>query len=182
MKIGNKIFTVVLLCIFVCRTPLINAQDNYPVPVKTIKMLFYLQRSHNKNTIIYELNTLPDGKVNIQKPINIYWIRYEEGGRKAELSFLQNKAFGVRCRVSDKEKASFIIHFNSFDKREIVLSRTFKGDYKAYLSINNEMAELVSSFIKSENSSFGFPLSFKFIEFHGISVISGRTISEKIIL
>ena len=182
MKSAKKILTLFVLCIIVSKTQLINAQDNYPVPAKTSKMLFYLQRSHNRNTIIYELNSLPDGRVNTEKPVNIYWIRYEEGGRKAELSFLQSRAFGVKCRVSDKAEVCFILHFNYFDRREIVLSRTEAGDYKAFVSINHEMAELVSSFIKSENNSFGIPLSFKFIEFHGISAISGKIISEKIIL
>jgi hypothetical protein len=180
---GQKIILLILfLCIIVSKTILVNAQDNYPVPFKTDKMLFYLQRSHNRNTIIYDLNTSPNGELNKEKPICIYWIRYEEGGRKAELSFLQKKAFGVRCRASDIANDCYIVHVNNFDKREIFLSRTDIGDYKAFVTINHEMAELICAYIESENNSIGIPLSIKFIEFHGISLKSGKTISEKIIL
>lgn len=182
MKGQKKILLVLFLCIIVSKTILVNAQDNYPVPAKTDKMLFYLQRSHNRNTIIYDLNTLPCGEIDKKKPVNIYWIRYEEGGKKVELSFLQNKAFGVHCLASDKEKGSFILLFNCFDKRKIILSKTDTGYYKAFVTINHEMAELISAFIKSENNSLGVPLSMKFIEFHGISVKSGKTISEKVII
>jgi hypothetical protein len=182
MKSAKKILMFFVFCIIVCKPLLINAQDNYPVPVKTGKMLFYLQRSHNRNTVIYDLNTLTGGEINNGKPISVYWIRYEEGGRKAELSFLQSRVFGVHCRLSDKEKEGYILHFNNFDKREITLSKTETGNYRAFVTINNELAELISAYIKSENNSFGFPLSFKFIEFHGISVLNGKPISEKIVL
>jgi hypothetical protein len=180
---GQKIILLILfLCIIVSKTVLVKAQDNYPVPSKTDKMLFYLQRSHNRNTIIYDLNTLPSGEIDKKKPVNIYWIRYEEGGRKAELSFLQNKAFGVHCLDSDIAKGSFILRFNCFDKRKIILLKTDTGDYKAFVTINHEMAELISAYIKSENNSLGIPTSMKFIEFHGTSVASGKIISEKVIL
>jgi hypothetical protein len=182
MRCSAKILAVSLLFILAVGTIPVNAQDNYPVPSKTDKMLFYLQRSHNRNTIIYDLNTLSDGKINTENPISIYWIRYEEGGRKAELSFIQNKVFGVRCLMIDKEKESFILHFKYFNKREITLSKTDLGDYKAFVTINNELAELVSAYIKSENNPLGIPLSFKYIEFHGISILNGKLISEKIIL
>jgi hypothetical protein len=182
MKYRKELFTIALLSIICSSSLLVNAQENYPVPVKTDRMLFYLQRSFNRNTIIYDLNRLPDGSVNPKKPVNIYWIRYQDDGRKAELSYLQNKAFGIRCKVSDRGESGFIMHFNYFDKREILLSKTNTGDYKAFVNINHEMAELVSAFIKSESNSSGMPQSFKFLEFHGISVMTGKLISEKIML
>jgi hypothetical protein len=182
MKSVKKILILFVLCFFISKTILIHAQGNYPVPAKTNKMLFYLQRSHNRNTIIYDLNTLTNGEIKKEKPVCIYWIRYEEGGRKAELSFLQSRAFGVHCRISDKEKESYILHFNYFDKREIFLSRTYSGCYRAYIIINNELAELISAYIKSENNSLGIPLRMKFIEFHGISVKNGNNISETVML
>jgi hypothetical protein len=154
----QKILPLLFLCTTVGITLDTAAQENYPVPLKTDKLLFYLQRSHNRNTIIYDLNTLSTGEINKEKPINIYWIRYEEGGRKAEMSFIQNQAFGVHYRISDKEKESYILHFNYFDKRDITLSRTYTGYYRAYVIINNELAELISAYIKSENNSLGIPL------------------------
>ncbi len=110
-------------------------------------MLFYFQRSHNKNTVIYELNTLPDGKLNEKKPINLYWIRYEEGGVRKELSFIQQKAFGVDCKLMDKEKGNFVLHFNHFKTRDIYLIK-INNNYKAYVTINGEFAELSSIYIQ----------------------------------
>jgi hypothetical protein len=180
---GNKgIITFLFLWIFAGNALLLSAQENYPVPAKTNNMLFYLQRSFNRNTIIYALNKLPDGSVNSKNPIIVYWIRYQERGQKAELSYLQGKVFGVKCEVSDQSDGSFILNFNYFDKRDIFLSRSVTGDYKAFVTINHELVELTSAFIQSESSSSGMPQSFKFLEFHGTSVISGKKVSEKILL
>ncbi len=159
-----------------------QGQASYPVPKKTDKLLFYLQRSHNRNTIVYELNTLPDGKINVKNPINIYWIRYEEGGRRAELSFIQRKAFGVKCKLIDKSENSFILQFNNFNKREIRLVKSSSGVYSAFIKIKNETAELENVYIKSENNALGLPLSFKYMDIYGISAKSKQQISERIIL
>lgn len=157
-----------------------QGQASYPVPPKTDKMLFYLQRSHNKNTIVYELNMLPDGKVNIKNPINIYWIRYEEGGRKAELSFIQRRAFGVRCKLHNKSENTFILQFNNFNKKEILLVKSAAGVYNAFVKIKNETAQLEDVYIKAENNALGLPLSFKYMDIYGVSAKNGQQISERI--
>jgi len=160
-----------------------QGQASYPVPQKTDKLLFYLQRSHNKNTIVYELNTLPDGKVDVKNPIHVSWIRFEEAGRRAELSFIQRRAFGVKCRVADKTDKSgnnFIVQFNNFNKREIRLIKSTSGAYNAFMKINNETAELECVYIKAENNAIGIPISFKYMDVYGISLKNKQQISERI--
>ena len=155
-------------------------QPSYPIPPKTEKMLFYLQRSHNKNTIIYDLNTLPDGKLDIKNPIHVYWMRFEEGGRKAELSFIQRRAFGVKCKLADKSENSYIVQFNNFHKREMRLAKNASGSYNLFVKINNETAELESVYIKAENNALGIPMSFKYMDLYGISVKTSQKISERL--
>jgi hypothetical protein len=158
------------------------AQDGYPTPEKTANLLFYFQRSHNRNTVVYEINTLPGGKVNLDKPVNFYWIRYEEGGVKKELSFVQRKAFGIQWHLVDKEKESFVLQFNNFKKRNIFLLKSeISNNYKAYITINGELAELSRMFIKSENNSLGIPLSVKYVEIDGMNLKSGKKVMERYI-
>lgn len=169
----------IILNLLLCSIVSVTGQENYPVPVKTDKFLFYFQRSHNRNTIIYELNTLQTGQINVNKPVNFYWIRYEEGGIKKELSFIQRKAFGLQWQLVDKAKENFILHFNSFKKREIFLLKIEgSSSYKAYITINGELAELIRMYIKSENNSFGFPLSVKYIEISGVNLRTGKNVNE----
>lgn len=53
--------------------------------------LFYIQRNHNKNTVVYDANYKATGLLDQNKPINVYWIRYEEGGRSMELRAIEKK-------------------------------------------------------------------------------------------
>jgi hypothetical protein len=182
MKKTRKIYFLILFCLIIATTLQVKSQDGYPIPDKTPKLLFYFQRSHNKNTVVYEINTFPNGKVNIDKPVNFYWIRYEEGGVKKELSFIQRKAFGIQWHLVDKTKEAFMLQFNHFKKRDIFLLRSETGNcFKAYININGELSELTRMFIKSENNSLGIPLSVKYIEIAGINIKNGKSVVERYI-
>ncbi|MBK7628756.1 MAG: DUF4833 domain-containing protein [Bacteroidales bacterium] len=50
-----------------------QAQSYYPLPPKTDKMLFYLQRSFNTNTIIFEAEFSADNILNSERPVKMYW-------------------------------------------------------------------------------------------------------------
>lgn len=169
-----------LLVLILLSANICFGQVAYPVPLETDRMLFYIQRSHNKNTVIYDLNILPDGKVDVKNPVNIYWIRYEEGGRKAELSRIHQRVFGVRCRLADKLGNTFILQFNSFIKREVHIIKLSSGVYNAYTKINNEMAQLKSVFIKADMNAAGLPLLFRYIDINGVSAKNKQKISERI--
>lgn len=178
MNIKRSTFLVLILCIIVGNAIPAKAQNNYPVPVQTDKLLFYFQRSHNKNTVIYELNTLPDGTINIDKPIHAYWKRYEEGGARKELSYIQLKAFGLQCKLVDKVNKSFIVHFNSVKDREISLLK-IGCCYKAFITINGEIAQLTKMYVKAENNSLGIPVKVDFVEISGINLKTGKSVNEK---
>jgi hypothetical protein len=63
----------------------------YPTPPASINRLFYVQRTPNSNTIVYDLNIANDGKPDVQDPVKVYWIKYAENGQKEELNFIQRK-------------------------------------------------------------------------------------------
>jgi hypothetical protein len=159
-----------------------QAQTYYPLPPKTDKMLFYLQRSFNKNTIIFESEILSDNKLNGETPVKMYWIRYEEDGRIAELSFIQRKIFGLKCTSIDETKSSFLLVNSRFSRLEIIVKKSITGNYRAYSEINNQLTELESVFIKAHNNPLGIPISFEYIEVSGISTENGKKNTERIIL
>lgn len=158
------------------------AQEGYPIPQKTKNLLFYIQRNHNKNTVIYDLNMLSNGKINPDKPVNSYWIRYEEGGVKKELSYLQLRAYGIESKLVDKAKASYILHLNSFDKKDIYLLKAGKSyTYKAYININGELSELTKLYIQVENNAFGFPILVQYVDITGVDLKTGEIITERFV-
>src|SRR6185436_8481728 len=74
-------------------------QDTFPVPASGHKTLFYLQRSLDFNSIIYEMNLDDKGKPDLVSPVNIYWLNHATG-EHSPLSAAQRKwAYGVRSTL-----------------------------------------------------------------------------------
>jgi len=180
----RKLFILGLIMVSIYAFSLNKAIDTYPIPAKTDKLLFYLQRSKNKNTIIYELNTLPDGTLNQEEPIHPYWLRYEEGGKKMELSYIQNKlAFGIDAVLADKQRGDYILTMVSYKNKSLLLQKQLinnKYTYRVIMLLNGKLSELQSIFVNAVDNLFGYP-KVESIELFGIDLKSCKKVYEKII-
>lgn len=158
----------------------LSSEKNYPVPVKTDKLLFYIQRSHNKNTIVYDINLLTDGKLNTATPIRPYWIRYEEGGVTQDLSFIQRKyAYGLNYQPIDVSKESYKVFFVCYSKKYIYLVKSnIDLKFHAYISLNGRLLEINKVFIKTEGGTFWFPVV-RYVEVSGIDVATNQYTSVR---
>ncbi len=155
-------------------------QGKYPVPERSDKLLFYVQRSHNRNTVIYELNFQPDGKLDRKEPLHPSWIRYEEGGIRKELSYIQNRVYGLDVKTVKKD--TYQIRFRSYKKRAVYLMPSDNGKrYKAMISINGKIAELTCLFICSVTNALGIPSTVKYIDINGIDPETGNMVTERVI-
>ncbi len=179
----RNLFILVLLVMSSCLYSQNKLKDTYPVPVKTDRLLFYLQRSKNKNTIIYELNTLPNGTVNKEEPVHPYWLRYEEGCKKTELSYIQKKlAFGIDAVLTDKEKGNYILTMVSYKDRSLFLQKRLINNiyrYRIFIVINGKISILQCIFVNAVDNYFGYPVV-KSIELFGTDVKTGSNVYEKI--
>jgi hypothetical protein len=156
-----------------------NEGHNNPVPQITEKLLFYVQRTHNRNTVIYELNYLSNGNIDVKEPLHPLWIRYEEGGARKELTFIQNRVYGLNVKQLDKN--TWLIHFRSYNKRVIYLRRNEKNNtYRAMIIINGKTANLTSLFICSVTNSLGIPSTVKYIDISGTDPITGAVVQERV--
>ena len=68
---------IVLLSMIFSITNVAISQDKFPTPAGNPKQLFYLQRTSNTNTIVYELN-YKNGLLDEDEPVHVFWIRYNE--------------------------------------------------------------------------------------------------------
>jgi len=144
--------------------------DSFPKPTGIPNMLFYLQRTYNANTIIYELNLDKKGELNTKKPVNMYWIRYTEKGQREELSKIQRDfAYGVKTKKNADN--SYAVHFIAFGKISLALRKDRDGQYRVYTDINNRQAALQSIFIKIDGDSDWNP-DVKYFELSGTDALT----------
>lgn len=158
-----------------------SSSKKYPIPPANENMLFYIQRTHNINTIIYEINYNKDSTINESEPVKMYWIRYADKGETISLSRVQKTfAYGISSSLIDKEKkSSFRLKLTAYDKKDIYLLKTKTDNrYHAYININRTLSMLKKIFLKTEGGTFGIP-NVIFVELTGRSIADGKFVVEK---
>ncbi|RYD55463.1 MAG: DUF4833 domain-containing protein [Sphingobacteriales bacterium] len=154
-----------------------NEVDTFPVPKGIKEMLFYVQRTPNTNTIVYELNRGKDGKLNAEEPIHIFWLRYQEDGKRKELNFIQRK-FAYGLKVKKQKEDAYDLRFVSYDKHPLFLRKATDNNYYIYSTIQNKQAILKRIYIKIDGGTFWHP-NVLYIELSGVEASTGKEISER---
>ena len=150
--------------------------DKFPAPVESINRLFYLQRTANANTIIYELNN-HNGLLDENDPLHVYWIRYAEKGQKEELSYIQRKfAYGVVTKKLANDQ--YDVRFVSYKKFPLLLMKANDGKYHIFATVAQKQMMLDRIFVKIEGGSFWIP-NVVYVELKGTDQTTGREIIER---
>lgn len=131
----------------------------FPIPKGVENMLFYVQRTINANTIVYTLNKDAQGNINEEEPIKVYWIKYAQGGKIDPLTYIQkNYAYGVKTKLIDKDKKSFLIEFVSYRKKQFYLLKSpTDNKYHVYGNVNNKLSILNNILVRIDGGSFWIP-------------------------
>jgi len=157
---------------------LLLAQPPLPEP-KLKNLLFFLQRTPDANTVVYQLNLEKDGSLNEKYPVKASWIRYEENGAVKELSGIEKKfAYGVKCKALGNE--AYEVRLVSYKKLPMYLLKS-PGDQQYRLYIKDEGKDLLLKrvFVKVEGGSFWFP-KVHYIDLFTIDSENGAQILKRI--
>jgi phosphatidylglycerophosphate synthase len=157
-----------------------NEADTFPVPKQYDNLLFYLQRTPNTNTVMYELNIdKKTGQLDGDDPVHVYWIRYTEPGKpKKELNFIQRKyAYGLKVKkISD---IHWELRFVSTSKRTLHLKKADDGRYYVFAAVNGVNTVLKRVYLKIDGGTFWSP-NVVYIELKGTEAASGKVTVEQI--
>ena len=149
----------------------------YPVPPLNSQRLFYLQRTPNVNTIVYDLNLTNDGRLNTSEPVKAYWIRYAENGQKQDLNYIQRKfAYGLTAKELDN--GNYDIRFVSYKKFPLTLMKAGDGKYHIFALIAQKQVMLNRIFVKIDGGSFWLP-NVSYVEVKGSDPVTGKEIVER---
>jgi hypothetical protein len=159
------------------RTTTVSA-DTFPVPGNVPGLLFYIQRDPNTNTICYEINTDKQGKVQSSSPVNVFWIRYPEGGMRKDLNYFQRKfAYGINSKYVGN--GNFELRSVAYNKLPLYLRKDNDDKYRVYAAIDKKECVLSRVFIRIDGGTFWSP-NVIYIELRGKEVSTGKTIVQRI--
>lgn len=152
--------------------------EKLPVP-KEKKQLFYLQRDPDENTVVYQLNMAED-EIDVAKPVNVYWIRYAEGGGRRELNFIQRTmAYGVSHERLDN--GDFELRLAAYKSLPLKLTYCEKSDrYVVIATINNRETILCRVFVRIQGGGRLNP-DIAYFELSGHDALTSAPVSERII-
>ena len=170
------VLPILLVCFFSLRA-VASPPVNYPVPPDSDVRLFYLQRSTNPNTVVYDANLLTKSQLNAEQPVEIYWLRYNTNGERRELSFTESKfAYGLNFDPIDNTNA-YLITLLAYSGRDITVFIDKDGKPVAQTIINGKPSKLKRIYIDVDGS--GFWSSVNYIELSGNNLSSGKPIVER---
>lgn len=154
--------------------------EDYPFPDVNDERLFFIQRNQNKSTVIYEINKSLGGLVNLEEPLLVYWVAFDESNNeinRQEINLIQKKlAYGYNFEIITNELIK--IQLVSYDAFVMYLTKV-SGQYKILTKIENEQCILQHIYVHADETGI-FP-QVKFAEIFCKSLSSKKNIYQKII-
>jgi phosphatidylglycerophosphate synthase len=155
-----------------------DPQDTFPVPTGNPHQLFYLQRTNNTNTIVCELNYDKKGQLDADNPVHVFWIRFQEGGARKELNYIQ-RVFAYGIKSQPQGNGTYKLHFVSYKKQPMLLMHSPKDNrYHVYATINQKQAVLHRIFLKVDGGSAWSP-NVVYMEMKGTDPLTGKELVER---
>ncbi|HET9058080.1 MAG TPA: DUF4833 domain-containing protein [Chitinophagaceae bacterium] len=173
-------FTALLFNCGVLLSQNTSPADTFPVPSGNMYQLFYLQRQPNTNTIVVELR-VKEGKVDDEIPVHVFWQRYTEDGKRAELNFIQRKfAYGIQTKkIAD---GIFDLNFVSYRKIKFRLERGKDNFWRVYANlVNGSRMILRRVYLHINGGSFWKP-RVEYVELKGNDPVTYKEIRERVFL
>lgn len=157
---------------------LLAAQPSLPEP-KLKNLLFFLQRTPDANTVVYQLNLGKDGVLDEKNPVKVSWIRYEESGKIKELSAVEKRfAYGVQCKFLGAD--TFEVKLVSYKKLSMYLYKSpTDQQYRLYIKDEGKDLLLKRVFVKVEGGGFWFP-KVHYIDLFTVDSENGAQILKRI--
>ncbi|QRR00086.1 DUF4833 domain-containing protein [Dyadobacter sandarakinus] len=162
-------------------SPARSGAGAYPVPARIPNMLFYLQRSLDQNSVIYEANFSEDKsrgrRLDTENPVNIYWLLNDVNHSTKALSNVQKLGYGIR--TEEYEDDLIQLHLVAYKKMPIRLKYAPQENrYQAYISVDGKDVVLQKVFIHIDGGTKLNP-HVAFIELSGTTVQTGSRIVHR---
>lgn len=116
-------------------------------------ILFYIQKNTNPNTIVYALLLDADGKINPKDPIEVFWRRYQEDGRKKKLGWLEKTfAFDFKVSAIKSKPNSYVFSLVAMKGRKLYATQNKKGEPEVATLIDGKLARLDRIYLMVDDS------------------------------
>ncbi len=153
--------------------------SDFPVPPQSKKTLFYIHRSPNPTTVVYEVNLSANNVINSKNPVKVFWIRYGEQGQYSELNYLE-RTFAYGVKASPINSFKYKVQFVSSKEKSWIVSIDENGQAWASMSIGGYPSKLTKIFVQVAED--GWWPKVAYVEFFGIDIKTQKATYEKMLI
>ncbi len=109
--------------------------------------MFFIQRSMNRNTVVYRARYGEDGKILSNRPLSAYWRRYAEQGQTRKLKVVEKLfAYGISARKSQTEQG-WIARFAALSNLAPVLRQEAPFKAALWAQINGREYRMIYGYL-----------------------------------
>jgi hypothetical protein len=150
--------------------------STFPVPPLSHKSLFYIHRSTNPNTVVYEVNVKEGGTIDPKDPVSVFWIRYGERGQQKSLNYLERTfAYGIKATPIDAYRYQVEFVASKAKKLEVFLDKD--GQAIATMNVGGVPSRLIKIFVQVAED--GWWPRVAYVEFFGKELTTDKNTYEK---
>ncbi|PCJ22752.1 MAG: hypothetical protein COA97_12995 [Flavobacteriales bacterium] len=126
--------------------------DGHTIPTDE-NIMFYIQKNTNPNTVVYALNIRSDGKINPKHPIEVFWRRYEEDGRRKKLGWLERTfAFDFKVKPVKSKPNTYVFSLVAMKKKKVYVTQNKSGSPEVFMKISGKIARLERIYVMVDDS------------------------------
>ena len=149
-----------------------------PVPSDQ-QLLFYIQHSQNRNTIVYAARPGADGPIDRNDPIDVFWRRFNRQGEREELTFFERFfVFGARCRADDADGRRFRTRLAAYADARGMLELDAEGRPRIVGRLGERDVQIVYAY--AELGDRAFIPKINFVDVIGRDLVSGDYVTRHI--
>ncbi len=188
MKVSSPWRLTALLAALLLLGPGLRAEENlrppgahpdYPLPPASERRLFFIQRSMNANTVVYDARLGTDGRLDPKRPVEVYWLRYNTSGKRRKLNWLErNFAYGVDTDPDPARPGQFLVRVAALEGRRFRLSLDDEGRARAEMTLAGRPALLRLVYVTLDGESAFAEV--RHVDFHGEDLETGAPVRERI--
>jgi hypothetical protein len=146
------------------------------VSVEAQGVLFTIERSLNKDQIIYFLHLDENGLPEAENPISLKWLDNEKTGELVPVHWIKKK-FGYGIEILSQKEEEVIFKFVSYDKKYFTLKKDSWGNYGVFAQINNHSMKINQIFLKIDGGSFWKP-NITQVSVRGVNELANLSVYE----
>lgn len=153
--------------------------DGHTVPTDP-NMMFYIQKNTNPNTVVYALRLGKNGKIDPDEPMEVFWRRYQEDGRRKKLGWLEKTfAFDFKIKPVKSKPNTYVFSLVAMKNKNVYVTQNKNGDPKVFMTIAGKTAILERIYVMVDDSKR--IQSVLTMELFGRDFKTGKLIYEKIL-